>query len=63
MSVMIPEMDMPQCCIDCPIYNDEFGECNLIPNSRFYNTDTDEELYDPFKARNKDCPLQEIIEI
>ena len=51
---------MPQCCIDCPIYNNEFGQCNLIPNSCFYNKDTGEELYDPFEARNKYCPLSEV---
>ena len=60
MSVMIPGMDMPQCCIDCPIYDNEFGQCNLIPDSRYYNKDTGEELYDPFEERNKDCPLREV---
>ena len=60
MSVMISGMDMPQCCIDCPIYDDEFGKCNLIPDSHYYNKDTGEELYDPFEERNKYCPLREV---
>ena len=59
MSVMIAGMDMPQCCIDCPIYNNEFGYCNLIPNSKFYY-DEDDVMYDPFEKRNKDCPLNEV---
>ena len=58
MSVIIAGMDMPQCCIDCPIYNHEFGLCNLIPNSTFYGDGI--ELYDPFEERNKDCPLSEV---
>ena len=60
MSIMIPGMDMPQCCIECPIYNNEFGQCNLIPDSRSYNKDTGEELYDPFEERHKCCPLSEV---
>ncbi len=59
MSVMITGMNMPQCCIDCPIYNDEFGQCNLIPKSRYY-TLNGEELYNPFTEKNKDCPLSEV---
>ena len=51
---------MPQCCIDCPIYDNEFGQCNLIPNSRFYDKNTGEELYDPFEERHKYCPLSEV---
>lgn len=58
MSVMISGLNMPQCCIDCPIYNHEFGQCNLIPNSTFYGDG--HELYDPFEERHKDCPLSEV---
>ncbi len=59
MSVMIAGMDMPQCCIECPIYNHEFGCCNLIPNSNFYS---DGENYNLFTDRYKDCPLREVKE-
>lgn len=60
MSVKISGMDTPKCCIDCPIYDHVSGQCNLIPNSCFYNEDTDEELYDPFEERHKDCPLSDV---
>ena len=60
MSVMIAGMDMPKCCIDCPIYDNEFGQCNLIPGSCFYNKTTGEEMYDPFEERHKNCPLSEV---
>lgn len=59
MCVVITGLDMPKCCIDCPIYNNEFGQCNCIPNSRFYSDDGTE-LYDPFKEKNSNCPLREI---
>ena len=36
MSIVITGLDLPKCCIDCPIYDNEFGQCNCIPNSRFY---------------------------
>lgn len=58
MSVILDGIDMPKCCIDCPIYNNEFGQCNVIPNSRFYREDGSE-LYDPFKEKNMQCPLRQ----
>ena len=58
MGVLITGMNMPQCCIDCPIYDNEFGLCKRIPNSTFYGDGT--ELYDPLEERNKDCPLREV---
>lgn len=56
------DMEMPSCCVLCPIYNGEYGKCNLIPDSCFYNKNTGEELYDPFEERLKDCPIKEIKE-
>lgn len=58
--MLILDIDMPKCCQDCPIYDHEFGCCELIPNSCFYNEDG--EIYDPFEERNKDCPLKEVRE-
>ena len=58
MSVIIPGMDLPTCCVDCPLRDNEFGCCNLIPNSRYY-TDDGTELYNPFNEKHKDCPLRE----
>lgn len=63
MSVAITELDMPKCCIDCPIYNHEFGMCNCIPNSYCYNKGPGlnfEKVYDPFKEKHSNCPLREI---
>ncbi len=60
MSILISGMDMPKCCIDCPIYDNEFGMCNLIPDSCFYDKGSGEPTYDPFEERNKDCPLREV---
>lgn len=57
MSVIIAGMDLPTCCIDCPIYNDEFGCCQLIPDSRYYYDGG--EYYDPFEEKNDKCPLKE----
>ena len=56
--MLIIDIDMPKCCQDCPIYDHEFGCCELIPNSRYYDNDGIEH-YDPFEERNKDCPLRE----
>lgn len=57
MSVMISGMDMPQCCIDCPIYNGDYGVCNLNSNQLNYYG---ENWCDPFEGRRKDCPLSEV---
>ena len=61
MSVLVKGMAMPACCIDCPIHDFEFGSCNLIENSRSYDSEGNE-LYDYFTERHKDCPLEEIKE-
>lgn len=45
------EMEMPEDCIDCPIYNDEFSCCNLEP---------DIEDLDCFDGRPDRCPLVEV---
>lgn len=60
MNLVIHNMQMPTACINCPIYNNEFGQCNLIPNSTFYGDDY--ELYNPLEERCKDCPLEEVPE-
>lgn len=57
MSIIITGIDMPECCIDCPIYDDEFGCCRLIPDSRYYYDGG--EYYDPFEEKNDKCPLKE----
>ena len=57
MSVIVTGLDMPTCCICCPIHDNEFGCCSLIPNSTFYGDGV--EYYDPFEEKHKDCPLRE----
>ena len=57
MSVIVKGMKMPDCCVDCPIYNGEYGMLNLLPDSYSYNDDG-EERYDPFEEREEDCPLE-----
>lgn len=52
------DMDMPNCCIACPIFNGEFGCCQLIPNSEYHNEEG-EILCDPFEERLKECPIKE----
>lgn len=56
MSFIVTGIDPPKCCIDCPIHDYEFGNCRLIPNSRYY--DDNGQLYDPFTEKHKDCPLR-----
>lgn len=55
------DMDMPNCCILCPIYNYEFGCCQLMSNSEYHNV-YGEILCDPFEERLKDCPIKEVKE-
>lgn len=58
MSIIIPGMNLPTCCIDCPIYNDVFLCCQLMPESEYYNEEGGV-LCNPFKERLKDCPIME----
>lgn len=53
MSTIITGMKMPKCCVGCPIFDGEYGECKLIPSDAW---DFDA---DPFEERHKDCPLKE----
>ena len=52
--VAIKDMKMPSCCHwDCPLCNEDGGECMLCSHDT--KTDT-------YKERAKDCPLVEIEE-
>ena len=57
MSVIVEGMNLPACCIDCPIWDTEFGCCKLIPNSRYYYDGG--EYYIPFEEKHEKCPLRE----
>ena len=50
-------IDKPKCCIDCPVFNCEFGSCQLIENGCYYNADG--QLYDPFSEIHRECPIIE----
>lgn len=56
MSIIVTGMKMPKFCVECPMYNGEFVECNLI------QTDAWDFGADPFEERHKDCPLREVKE-
>lgn len=58
MSIIISGMNLPPCCIDCPIYNDVFLCCQLMPESKYCNEEG-EALCNPFEERLKDCPIME----
>ena len=52
MTVMVKGMKMPNDCIDCPCFNDEYSRCNITMTSVgpfFYDIP-------------KDCPLVEVEE-
>ena len=53
MGVYVKDMEMPKCCKDCPIYDDEIGQCNLILEYIF-------EVRDVGEQRPICCPLNEI---
>lgn len=57
------DMEMPSCCVLCPIYNGEYGKCNLLDYS-FYEFFYYENVQscDPFEERHKECPIKEIKE-
>ena len=53
MGVFVKDMEMPKCCEDCPIYDDEIGQCNQILEYIF-------EVRDIGEQRPICCPLTEI---
>ena len=53
MSVFVKDMEMPKCCEDCPMYNDEIGWCYQKQVHIF-------EVRDIGEPRPICCPLKEI---
>lgn len=49
MEILIKGMDMPETCIDCPLHDGEYGQCNINHN-----------IYISFDDRPRKCPLIEI---
>ena len=58
MSVIIQGMKMPQNCDECAI-NFECCACS-ITGTRFWDKNAQDEKFDPYQTRLKDCPLREV---
>lgn len=49
--IAIKDMEMPKCCIECPLLDGEYGTCNIIGETKV----------DMTEERAKNCPLVEIV--
>ena len=49
--IAIKEMKMPKCCMYCPLFDGEYGTCNIIGETKA----------DATEERAKNCPLVEIV--
>lgn len=64
MAILIPKMEMPESCIDCPCQYD-FISCQVLEKGILFN---EEGQYlpdigiDPYEQRLPECPLIEVIE-
>ena len=49
------DMEMPQCCDKCPLYDNRwtYPTCYFTGISKKYN-------FNPFEKRMSDCPLKEV---
>ena len=54
MAIILSDMEMPECCDECPMYYDgyDYPTCYLTTSRTGYN-------FDIRDKRMKDCPLQE----
>ena len=50
--IAVKGMKMPKCCMYCPLFDGEYGTCNIIGETKA----------DATEERAKDCPLVEIEE-
>jgi len=48
-------VEMPKCCLDCPVWNDDYMCCNIL---RIPSWEPGKE-YQPFEERQKGCPIIE----
>lgn len=49
--VALKGMEMPKCCIQCPVFGGEYGDCNIIGKTKA----------DATEERAENCPLAEIV--
>lgn len=54
MAVLIPDIDIPNTCSDCPCYDAEYEMCNLTKTEIVWSRPA-------LTSRAKDCPLIEIV--
>ena len=54
--MVLIDMDMPECCYDCPFYDDngDYPTCSVNGHSRGYK-------FKVLEKRMSDCPLHESI--
>lgn len=51
MMVAVRGMKMPKNCMECPLFDGEYGDCNIIGETKA----------DATEERAKNCPLVEIV--
>ena len=49
--IAIKGKNMPKCCMYCPLFDGEYGTCNIIGETKA----------DATEERAKDCPLVEVV--
>ena len=49
--IVIKGKNMPKCCMYCPLFDGEYGTCNIIGETKV----------DAIEERAKNCPLVEIV--
>ena len=49
--IAIRNMEMPKRCLDCPLFDGEYGDCNIIGETKA----------DATEERAENCPLVEIV--
>ena len=49
--IAIREINMPENCMDCPLFDGEYGDCNIIEETKA----------DAAEERAENCPLAEIV--
>lgn len=52
--MLLIDIEMPKSCMNCPIFDGEYGFCNILKN---YNKPSKR---DCSSSRQKNCPLIEI---
>ena len=54
------DIELPECCYKCFAYNPLEYKCNITQNSLVDDYDVNNERYNFFRKRHKNCPLEPI---